>query len=401
MRPKMGTIYFTSLLDYIAFATIIPLLPILFLNSSLLDHYSIEMRYFLLGALYAIYPLAQILSNPILGAFSDRISRKAIFLVSYIGDGVGYSLFAIGILQQEILWMFLGFFIAGLTGCNVAMSNAYIADASVGETKMRRFIVLNILLGVAFILGPILCYKMVEQYPLTYCFAGSSLICLFNALLIFFRLDSTILFKRAEIPSLKTAFDDFKSLDRQLLQFICSLFFLFFGWYFFIKFFQVFLINSNAFEEHEIFYTLSYCGFCMIGAQGLFSLFAKRAAKNKKVVILFITLLGFSILSLAFVHTTSMLLVNITFFSACYSLLSPSLVYLVSEQGGVDSQGKIMGLYQSVQALAKVMAPLLMGLTLQIWWKLPLFVSSAFIFSSLLLFIPRTKVPAPAEIEPL
>jgi hypothetical protein len=131
----------------------------------------------------------------------------------------------------------------------------------------------------------------------------------------------------------------------------------------------------------------------MILAQLLFSFFAKGTAKNKRGVIFFITLLGGSIVGLAFVNTTLTLLINITLFSAAYSLLYPSLVFLVSEQGGIESQGKIMGLYQSVQALAKVLAPLMMGVTMQVWWKLPLFVSSAFIFSSLILFISPKRLP--------
>jgi Arabinose efflux permease len=390
-RPKIGIIYLTSLLDYLSFATIIPLLPIIFLNSDMLNGYSDDARYFLLGALYAIYPLAQILSNPILGAFSDRVSRKAIFITSYLGDGVGYLLFAFGVFNQQIGLMFLGFFIAGLTGCNVAMSNAYIADNSAGEQKIRRFIFLNILMGLAFILGP-----LISMYTTAYlyCFLGCACITFFNAGILAISLDNTPTFKSTEIPSIKNLYTDFKSLyleNQNLVRLVVTLFLLFFGWYFFIKFFQVFLIISRSFEESEIFYTLSYCGLCTIVTQILFSFMVKKTMYKPILIRIFITFLALSIVSLAFVSSYFQLSLIIPLFSAAYSLLCPSLVYLMSEEGGRASQGKIMGLYQSVQGLAKVLAPLLMGLTMQVWWKLPLFLSCFFILASAFTFRTKAK----------
>lgn len=391
---RIANIFFTSLLDYIAFATIVPLLPIIFLNSPWMESYSIESRYFLLGLLYAIYPLAQLLSNPILGAFSDRVSRKLIFLISYSGDAIGYFLFGYGVLSHQIPLMFLGFFIAGLTGCNVAMSNAYIGDRSAGPQKIRRFIFLNILMGTAFVVGPLLG----KHIPVLLCFFGGSALSLFNALLLYFTLDDRSLFKKGEIqiPSVKTLFYDISHLysgKKYLLNLGLSLFLLFFGWYLFIKFFQIYLISSGSFLEDEIFYIVSYCGLCTILTQMLYSFVV---AKSKVLSIkTFIFCLGLSIFSLAFVHSIWLILLIVPLFSAAYSLLCPSLLFLISEEGGNGAQGKLMGLYTSVQSLAKVFAPLLMGLTMQVWWKLPLFIACGFIFGSVLFLQTKRSTSSP------
>ena len=82
--------------------------------------------------------------------------------------------------------------------------------------------------------------------------------------------------------------------------------------------------------------------------------------------------LAISILSLSF---TENLFLIIPLFSAAYAFLCPSLVYVMSEKSDTTSQGKSMGVYQAVQGLGKVLAPLLMGLTMQLYWKLPLFLS--------------------------
>lgn len=373
---RIGIIFFTSLLDYLSFATIIPLLPIIFLNTDLLAAYPEETRYLLLGCLYATYPLAQIISNPILGAFSDRIGRKTILILSYLGDGLGYLLFALGLIEQHVILMFLGFFIAGLTGCNVAASYAYIADASIGERKIRNYIFLNMLMGLAFIVGPLLSMQIIPYYA----FIGGASITFFNAILLGLSLDKTGIFKQ---PA-----GLFQSLRQEKnLSFLATLFFFFFGWYFFMKFFQLFLLLSKV----EMYYTLSYCSLCIFLTQFFFSFIVKKTMDRPLLIQAALLILAFSILSLSF---TENLLLIIPLFSAAYAFLCPSLVFVMSEKSGVSSQGKSMGVYQAVQGLGKVLAPLLMGITMQLHWKLPLFLSCLFILTSALTF--RIKRPLTA-----
>jgi DHA1 family tetracycline resistance protein-like MFS transporter len=56
----------------------------------------------------------------------------------------------------SLAWLFVGRAIAGITGANMAVAQAYIADITPEEQRARRFGVFSAMFGLGFILGPVL-----------------------------------------------------------------------------------------------------------------------------------------------------------------------------------------------------------------------------------------------------
>ena len=62
----------------------------------------------------------------------------------------------------------------------------------------------------------------------------------------------------------------------------------------------------------------------------------------------------------------------VTLFSFSYATICPALTYVVSEFGTGEHQGKLMAIFQSVQALAQVLAPSLAGLAMAVHHLAPI-----------------------------
>ena len=392
---RLPLVLSVSFLDYLAFAFIIPHTYSLILSGPftlLPDTISDPARYMILGALLATYPLAQVLGNPILGAISDALSRKRVLLISFVGNFLGYALSAYAIYTHNALYLFLGNGLAGLTGANISTLNAIIADISTARKKARRFSFSIMTFGFAFIIGPFLSGQLFTHLsfanPVLLIFLLSALISLVNFLLISCFFHDTM--RGMRIPKFKPHYigQDLKNLlseSKTLKSVFTSVFALYFGWYFFIKFFRVFLIDRLQYSIEAYCNILSYFGICCLIAQGLYTLYCHRI-KEETVLKVSAPLLAIAIFSLAAIKAPLTILCAVTLFSFCYAIICPALTYLISEYGGNAHQGKVMGLFQAVQATAQVLAPSLAGLAMATHPLAPIAISGLFILAGAILF---------------
>lgn len=395
---KLFIAFSVLFLDFLFFAGIIPLIPFLILepeHSILPSSLCLQSRYMLLGALYSIYPLAQMLFSPLLGACSDKFGRKVMLLTAYLGNSIGYFLFALGIHTSEIFFLFLGFFIAGATGCNISTTNTIISDLSTDQKKLKHYSLSNMMIGLAFVLGPFFAGKATAVVAHTpslafLAFLGCGFISLANTAIISKYFKNPLTQKIKEFSS-AFAFKAVFRQDKRLLFALLGAFLLFSGWYSFIKFFQALFLNSPHFRNLEIFNILSYFGICSVISQLLFSLFLHRIFKSRKQLFFVIILFAISIFATGFVTSYIALMMTITLFAFAYSILCPCIMFQISEFGTKETRGKIMGFYQSVQDLAKILSPLLAGCTMAAWTKGPVLIACAFIFGSLAAFYLEQK----------
>jgi len=241
MKKKLSLIFSVLFLDFLTFSAVIAFLPLFFLetpHSFFTQTFSLKLRYILLGILSATYPIGQMIAAPFLGHLSDRIGRKGILLSSYLGNTAGYLICSIGILTQSILPLFIGNFIAGLTGVNLSTTNAIISDVSFDEKRSKFFAMSHLMLGVGFILGPWIAGQAVSFTnhlfdACFYLFVGCAAFSFLNFLLIF-RFWSHDTEKQAAAKWTKVRFRDFLKCEKPLKILLWAEFLIFFGWYFFI-----------------------------------------------------------------------------------------------------------------------------------------------------------------------
>ncbi|AFM41372.1 arabinose efflux permease family protein [Desulfosporosinus acidiphilus SJ4] len=98
-----------------------------------------------------IYAICVFLAAPALGALSDRYGRRPILLVCLLGSAAGYLIFGIG----GALWvLFLGRIIDGLTGGNISTILAYFADITPADQRTKYFGWAGAAAGAGTIIGP-------------------------------------------------------------------------------------------------------------------------------------------------------------------------------------------------------------------------------------------------------
>jgi DHA1 family tetracycline resistance protein-like MFS transporter len=159
-HPKW-IIIFTIVLDTLGIGILVPVVPQL-LGNPASPHYllaadvSLGTGYILLGGMVAMYPIMQFFATPVLGQLSDRYGRRPILALSLFGTALGYVLFAVGILLKSIPLLFVARALDGLTGGNVSVAQAAIADLTLPKDRTKNFGLIGAAFGFGFILGPFL-----------------------------------------------------------------------------------------------------------------------------------------------------------------------------------------------------------------------------------------------------
>ena len=105
----------------------------------------------LYGILLASYSLMSFVFTPLVARFSDRFGRRKILLVALAVSSLSYFLFG---LAQSIWMLFVGRMLAGTTAATVPVAQAYVADVTTPNQRLRYLGLLGAVAGMAFILGP-------------------------------------------------------------------------------------------------------------------------------------------------------------------------------------------------------------------------------------------------------
>ncbi|MBM4378830.1 MAG: MFS transporter [Deltaproteobacteria bacterium] len=142
-RRALGTLFGIVLLDLLGFGLVVPQLGIY------AQAYAAPP--WLVGLLMATYSLLQLLSAPVLGALSDRYGRRPVLLLSLGGSVVGYVLFA---WADSLAWLFAARVLDGITGGNISTAQAYIADVTTAESRAKGMGMVGAAFGLGFVLGP-------------------------------------------------------------------------------------------------------------------------------------------------------------------------------------------------------------------------------------------------------
>lgn len=141
---RLITIILIVFVQMLGAAMILPILP-LFAKSE----FSLEPQWITL--LNTAFFAAQFVAGPYLGRLSDRIGRVPVLIVSQIGTVFSFILLG---LAPNVGILFLARVLDGITGGNIIVAQAYIADITPPEKKTQAFGYVMAAFGVGFIIGP-------------------------------------------------------------------------------------------------------------------------------------------------------------------------------------------------------------------------------------------------------
>ena len=137
-------------IDTAGFGLIFPVLPQLLIN---LLHSDITTAAKYGGWLSFAYAIMQFVFAPVLGNLSDQYGRRPVLLSSLFGFSIDCIFLAFA---PNILWLFVGRTIAGITGASYSVASACVADISTDDNRTKNFGLINAGFGLGFIIGPII-----------------------------------------------------------------------------------------------------------------------------------------------------------------------------------------------------------------------------------------------------
>lgn len=392
------------LVDMLGVGILIPIIPLLLTDPSSAYHLPVSLAngYLILGALMAIFPFMQFLATPILGQLSDRVGRKPVLALSLAGTALSYVVFAIGIITTNIPLLFISRALDGITGGNIAVAQAAIADATPPEKRARAFGIIGAAFGIGFIIGPFLGGRLadpslVSWFDATTPFWFAAIVSGLNMLAVLFLFKETLVHKAAETIHWAQAFINIKraALNPKLRALFGTSFLFQGGFTFFTTFFGVFLIAKYGFNQAGIGDFFALVGICIVLTQALITGWA--AKQFKPFTIIAVSLFGVSgTLLLFFLANAPWMLYLITLPNSMFiGLIMANLTGLISRQADERQQGEVLGIAASVQALAQAIPPVIAGYVAAILApETPLLVASIIVFVAALTFFftgPRGK----------
>lgn len=142
---KLAVLMVAAFIDMLGMLMILPLLP--FYAKSL------GAGGFVVGLLVSSFSVAQLLSAPLWGRFSDRHGRRPALMVGLGASAVAYIVFAFA----DSLWLlFLSRIVQGAGGGTVSVIQAYVADATRPEDRAKSLGWLSAATNAGVALGPVI-----------------------------------------------------------------------------------------------------------------------------------------------------------------------------------------------------------------------------------------------------
>lgn len=163
-RQRRGSILAVTTIvfvDALGFALVLPILPVV--ASNLFGASKI-----VIGILIATFPFFQLIAAPYLGRVSDVQGRRPVLVLTMLGAALGFALMALaewttvaldaqGVAAASsvgLALLFVARAINGLTGANLPVAQAYLADMTTPEERAEAMGGITIAFALAYGIGP-------------------------------------------------------------------------------------------------------------------------------------------------------------------------------------------------------------------------------------------------------
>lgn len=341
------------LVNALAYGTIIPLL------------YPYASRFGIgplgLSMLFVSFSVAQFLATPVIGRLADRFGRRPLLILSIFGTAASLALFASA---NSLLLLFIARILDGITGGNISVAQAVIADTTKGPERARAFGILGASFGFGFLFGPFL-GGFLSKYGLSTPFYFSAVLATIAGIGALIWLPETLppghrqpakqpLF---QFGKLVTALFDKQTGALLLMGFLAAV--ALNGW---IIGFQTSVSDSLHLSPEVIGYLFAVSGFTGILMQffGIRWIMAKVHSKQT-ILVWSLGLTSLVMASLFFVSSPWFFALVLVLQSVVFAPMNPVSTALLSERTKAEDQGGILGVNQSYLSLGQIVGPIFAG----------------------------------------
>ena len=385
-RGSLLVIFLTVFIDLLGFGIVLPLLPLY------ADQYGHDPSGFVIGMLMASFSIMQFLFAPVWGGLSDRIGRRPVLIVGLFGSMIFYTLFGIAAMYQSLIGLFITRIGAGIAGATIPTAQAYIADTTSNQNRARGMALIGMAFGMGFTLGPLFAYFAVPAAGTGnpgaspgFIAAGLSAIALGMAIFVL---------PESWQPNSKSAGRKLwdrsawsVALNNRAMVYLLAGFFLcIFSFAKFETTLSLLIKGSESFGQvpfhftyRQVCLTFAVIGLLVAIVQGgiVRRLVKFVPEKNLAIAGALIEVVGFGLISYAVnIGSVNYLFASLAVIVAGYSCLQPSLYSLLSRWSDPSQQGQVLGVGQSVSALARIFGSALGIPLLKAYLFLPYLVGS-------------------------
>ena len=374
------------------------------------------------GILAAMYPAFQLVGAPILGRWSDIYGRKKVLLISHGGTVIGWIFFLFAlflpvenlirisslfigtfVISLPLVVLFLARSIDGITGGNISVANAYLADISSDENRSKNFGKMAISSNLGFIVGPALAGILgATIYQEILPVLAALVLSLITLIVIGFALkeskpQSMVITKQIpENKSIRKVFaqeckecyqapnpkklrlkDVFKLKNIPFL--IALYFFIFLGFNIFYTSFPIHAVDGLKWSVLELGVFYAVLSGIMVLVQGPVLRKALKKFSEEKLVIIGSIILGANFILIVsnneiFIYGAAVL------FAVGNGLMWPSFLSILSKTAGNAYQGFIQGIASSFGSLASIVGLIIGGLLYSLIGGFSFLISAGIIF---------------------
>ncbi len=106
-----------------------------------------------IGLTLAVFPLAQLIGVPVMGALSDRFGRKPMLLISQVTTCISFIMLGAATSLEMVI---LSRLVDGLFGANLATAQAALSDITTDENRAQGLGLTGAAFGLGFLFGPVI-----------------------------------------------------------------------------------------------------------------------------------------------------------------------------------------------------------------------------------------------------
>lgn len=345
MIRKLFPILGITFVDILGFSMLIPVMPYF------VTHFGAAP--IVVGILFSTFSFCQLVAGPIWGNVSDRIGRKAVLIISQIGATIGWAMLGFA---PNIWYVFLARVVEGVSGGNISVTQAYVADLVTPKERARAFSFIGATFSAAMVFGPLMGGVLFSKFGFSAPFWAAAGLQVVTLLLTIVMLpESRAKDEESNVVGFSEIVKTFRNPQiSPILWQKAALSLGLYGWFSVIALFLAAQLHFNL-PQTDIFFAVfaALNVIANVGAVGR----ASDKIGDRAMSTLGIALLCSAFALVAFVHTIWLMVAVMVLFSLGMAFANSGISAMISNAADERRQGTVLGVASSLDSVAGIISP--------------------------------------------
>lgn len=347
MEKRLKIILWTLFFEMVSFGLLIPITPFIIQGYWVSDLF--------VWIAFSIYSIGTFFWGMYFGRLSDRLWRKKVLLITIFIHIIWYLVFSFA---GSILIFLLARLIAWVGSSGISVAQAYIADISTPENRVKNMGLMGAVFGLGFLFGPVI-WGTLAGFSQNLNFIGivSAALLLWNYIVVhFFLEESVVMTPEVKPKDTRSLREKFKAIDTTVLAILGVSFITAFGFSGMQSTFPLVMDARFEWWATEVWYLLGFIWVCSVLYQAIWINQVRKILDEKKIILFWLICLGISFILFGQNQYLLPVFFIIPFFSIWYGSINPAIGALLSKLNP-KNMGTIMWYNTSSMSLGNIFGP--------------------------------------------